>query len=51
MEHTWQNIPGKQDFHDAMAQGYALAAFFGIGTGGKVEQRRRKKYNQKDFNR
>jgi len=33
-EHTWQNVPGKQDFHDAMAQGYAAAAFGGIGTGG-----------------
>jgi hypothetical protein len=40
MEHTWQNVPGKQDFHDAMAQGYALAAFFGIGTGGGVVRRK-----------
>jgi hypothetical protein len=36
IEHTWRNIPGKQDFHDAMAQAYALAAFFGIGTGGQT---------------
>jgi hypothetical protein len=36
IEHTWLNIPGKQDFHDAMAQAYELAAFFGIGTGGQV---------------
>ena len=39
IEHTWQNVPGKQDFHDAMAQGYALAAYYGIGTGGQEEKR------------
>jgi len=29
-----QNLVGKHDFGDAMAQGYAAAAFAGIGTGG-----------------
>jgi hypothetical protein len=40
IEHTWQNEPGKQDFHDAQAQCYALAAFCGIGTGGLAKQKR-----------
>ena len=39
MEWTWQNVPGKQDFHDAMAQCYALAAFGGLGTGGQEAKR------------
>ena len=39
-EHTWQNVPGKQDFHDAMAQGYAVAAFGGIETSGRQSTRR-----------
>ena len=33
---NWIDMPGKQDFHDAMAQCYALAAFFGMGTGAKL---------------
>jgi hypothetical protein len=43
LEHKWQNEPGKQDFHDAMAQGYALAAFNGIGTGGKHPQKQQQR--------
>lgn len=31
--------PGKNDFGDAMAQGYALAAYCGIGTGGTTVRR------------
>jgi hypothetical protein len=31
---NYNSVPGKNDFLDAMAQGYALAAFEGIGTGG-----------------
>jgi hypothetical protein len=31
------NLCGRHDFGDAMAQGYAAAAFGGIGTGGRVE--------------
>jgi hypothetical protein len=30
----WVTQPGKRDFGDAMAQGYAAAAWGGIGTGG-----------------
>jgi len=42
---NWHNLPGKQDFHDAMAQAYALAAFSGIGTGGQVEAKPKAKAN------
>ncbi|MCK9517582.1 MAG: hypothetical protein M0R74_00935 [Dehalococcoidia bacterium] len=34
---NWHSLPGKHDFHDAIAQGYALAAFCGIGTGGALQ--------------
>lgn len=30
----WVTVPGRRDFGDAMAQGYAAAAWGGIGTGG-----------------
>ena len=33
---NYTRVPGKNDFLDAMAQGYALGAFNGIGTGGTV---------------
>jgi hypothetical protein len=42
IEHTWHNL-GRHDFHDAMAQGYALAAFFGIDTGGKQQQKQQQR--------
>jgi hypothetical protein len=49
---NFHRIPGKNDFGDAMAQGYALAAYIGIGTHGKVEMRGgRKKYRQSDLTR
>ena len=49
---NWHTVPGKHDFGDAMAQGYALAAFGGIGTGGQVKiTSGRKKYTQKDLRR
>lgn len=31
---NWHQVPGKHDYCDAMAQGFAAAAFGGIGTGG-----------------
>jgi hypothetical protein len=31
---NWVTQPGRHDFGDAMAQGFALAAYGGIGTGG-----------------
>jgi hypothetical protein len=33
---NWKRLPGRNDFGDAMAQSYALAAYVGIGTGGRV---------------
>lgn len=32
----FNTVPGKHDFLDAAAQGYALAAYNGIGTGGEI---------------
>lgn len=37
---NWATLPGKHDFGDCMAQGYAAAAFGGIGTGGGMVQMR-----------
>ena len=34
--------PGRHDFGDAMAQGYALAAFEGVGTGGTVTHEKKR---------
>jgi hypothetical protein len=49
---NYVRAPGKNDFGDALAQCYALAALQGIGTGGKVDVRGgRKKYRQADFTR
>jgi len=50
---NWIDMPGKQDFHDAVAQCYALAAFMGMGTGGrtvvnKYRERRRCKVKRQD---
>ena len=33
MAWKWHEVPGKRDYFDAMGQGYAAAAFEGIGTG------------------
>ena len=38
----WNETPGRRDFFDAMGQGYAAAAFGGIGTGGTVKRKRYK---------
>lgn len=32
---NWHTVPGRHDFGDVMAQAYALAAYMGIGTGGR----------------
>jgi hypothetical protein len=37
---NWKRLPGRNDLGDAMAQGYALAAFVGFGTGGVSVKRR-----------
>jgi len=37
---VYRRVPGKNDFLDATAQGYAAAAYNGIGTGGYVEPRK-----------
>jgi len=37
---NWHRVPGKNDFLDATAQGFAACAFTGIGTGGVARQRR-----------
>jgi hypothetical protein len=37
---NWHTVPGRHDFGDCMAQGYAAAAFGGIGTGGMSAPRR-----------
>lgn len=39
---NWATLPGRHDFGDAVAQGYAAAAFGGIGTGGGVVKEKRK---------
>jgi len=36
MLYNWHSAPGKHDFLDASAQGYALVASQGIGTGGQI---------------
>jgi hypothetical protein len=36
---TFAAQPGRHDYGDAMAQGYAAAAFGGIGTGGVIIKR------------
>jgi len=47
---NYHRQPGRNDFGDAMAQGYALAAYEGIGTGGRVDiSRGRKTYRQSDL--
>lgn len=38
---NWHRVPGRNDFGDAVAQAYAAAAFNGIGTGGRVERKRK----------
>ena len=48
---NYHRTPGRNDFGDAMAQGYALAAYGGIGTSGRVEVSGRKKYRQSDLSR
>lgn len=35
---NWQRLPGRNDFGDAMAQGYACGAYAGIGTGGRTSR-------------
>ena len=40
MAYNYAKLPGKNDFLDALAQAYALAAFKGIGTGGRVRPQR-----------
>ena len=37
---NWHTQPGAHDYSDAMAQGYAMAAYHGIGTGGEVKVRK-----------
>ena len=41
MHWNWVKLPGKNDFHDAMAQCYALAAYEGIGTGGAMPAKKK----------
>jgi len=49
---NFHKLPGKNNFGDAMAQAYALCAFLGIGTTGKVSVGTgRKKYRASDFKR
>ena len=38
---NYHTVPGRHDFCDALAQGYATAAYGGIGTGGQQQQRKR----------
>ena len=38
---NWHKVPGYNDFGDAMAQAYALTAYQGIGTAGRVGKSRR----------
>jgi hypothetical protein len=39
---NWKRLPGRNDLGDAMAQSYALAAYVGIGTGGRVSKPKQK---------
>jgi hypothetical protein len=48
---NFTRIPGKNDFGDALAQVYALSAYSGIGTGGAVTVRGRKRYTAADLRR
>jgi len=46
----WNKRPGvRNDYGDALAMCYMGAAFDGIGTGGVIEVKTRKKYSQKDL--
>ena len=38
---NFHRVPGYNDFGDALAQAYALHAYMGIGTGGRMKTRRR----------
>ena len=38
---NWVRAPGRNDFGDAMAQGYALAAYGGTGTAGQAQRRKK----------
>jgi hypothetical protein len=40
---NFTRVPGRNDFGDAMAQGYAVHAFQGIGTGGGVAAKRQRR--------
>ena len=40
---NYHRVPGRNDFGDAMAQAYALAAYGGIGTGGRSVRGERRK--------
>ena len=44
---NWHTQPGAHDFGDTMAQGYAAAALYGIGTGGARVRRRRRRPDRK----
>ena len=39
--YRWTELPGKHDYHDALAQAYAAAAYLGVGTLRRVAPRRR----------
>ena len=51
MHWEWHKTPGRNDFGDALAQGYALAAYEGIGTSGREQSTVRKRYTQADLRR
>ena len=51
MHWEWHKTPGRNDFGDALAQGFALAAYEGIGTSGRVKVAGRKRYTQADLRR
>ena len=38
---NWVRVPGRNDFGDATAQAYALAAYGGTGTGGQAPRRKK----------
>ena len=50
MEWKWFERPGKHDYFDCMGQGYAAAAYLGIGTGGAIPPpKQRKRYTAADL--
>jgi hypothetical protein len=51
-EYDWARTPGHDDYGDCLAMCRVGAAYYGIGTGGQIEQRaQRKRYSQKDLTR